>query len=493
MMKQDTQMFFPERFLLCTTLNFRNTFIAIFLAISPIIFMPKATAGMFGISIPANYGKWFTQIYQLYLDNQDLIANARKLYTAYLTVSNTIDALEGLNSSDRATFTTRWRRNMRVLLETQIYFAIDEEIFQGRASVNQLLQEIVGLDFDDDGNATVNPNLIQALGIHIAGDRGYWEDAFLNARVPDFPTWFITDQEYVATTNRYLDRQEHLAFSSFRKQLKRAVSERILEDVARDPLLFLLCNGKSPCYSPFNFDALTAGVQWSWDQMLANMYDRSLPLHNPMPLEGELEVADGLTVSDYEQYLHRRVSSAVWRAMGEELKTKLTKTHLAFSRRCNEINAAVYDVQNLAKLLEDLVNPLDSFEPDASGSNVATLIATSLSISADGWAEEQAKMNSFFHGRISKKIETALSRAKEVKQKLLDTNQVFTSLLDQIAEVEGKQSHHSIVDGFINTNFTYATQSLVQNQTAPHSYVGSTPTMSWLSAQINDAILGGSQ
>ncbi|CAM2009610.1 hypothetical protein [Acanthopleuribacter pedis] len=475
--------FAPERIVLGATLNYRRLLLLLLLCCVPVATAPRAVAGMFGISIPANYGRWFTSIYQLYLNNQELIANARKLYTAYLAVSNSIDALEGLGAQDRETFTNRWRRNMRVMLESQIWFELDQHVFEGRDSVNELLQSVLGLTFDEAGRASIDPSRMEMLAIHIAGDRDYWENLFLDAPTPRFPAWFVTDQEFRETTSVYLDRQEEMAFSSFRDHMKEAVAQRILQDVADNPLLYLLCDGKTTCYSPFNFEGENGQVVWRWDQMLENMFATNIPLHDPMPLPGELEAADGVTISDFEQYLHRRVCAAVWRAMGREFKEKLARAHLSLSKRANEINAAVNDINSLVVFLEDLVTPLEDWTPESSG-HAAMLVATSLSISADGWAEEQAKQESFLHGVIRKRMDAAINRSMHVQRKLMDVNAVFTNLLDQIAKAEGKRSDHRVIDGYINQNFTATTETLRRNRTPPHSLIGGTQTMQWLAMQI---------
>lgn len=485
-----TPFFAPEQVLLCAKVNCRSLLLLLMLMVAPVATAPRAAAGMFGISIPANYGQWFTSIYQLYLNNQELIANARKLYTAYLAVSNSIDALEGLGAQDRETFTNRWRRNMRVLLESQIWFELDQHVFDGRTSVNQLLQEVLGLTFDEEGRAAIDPSRMEMLAIHISGDRDYWENLFLDAPVPDFPTWLVTDQEFMETTSVYLDRQEDMAFSSFQDQMKQQTAQRILEEVADNPLLYLLCDGRTTCYSPFNIDGERGEVVWTWDQMLENMYGRDIPLHHPMPLPDELAAADGVTISDYGPYLHRRVCAAVWRAMGREFKDKLAWAHLSLSKRANEINAAVNDINNLVMFLEDLVTPLEDWTPQSEG-HAAMLIATSLSISADGWAEAQAKSESFLHGVIRKRMDAAVNRSRRVQQQLMDTNRIFTNLLDQIAKVEGKKSRHALVDGFVNRNFAATTESLRRNRKPPHVLAGDTPTLRSLSAQIAARIQEG--
>lgn len=409
--------------------------------------VPSARGGIFGISIPANYGKWFTQIYQIYLDNQDLIANARKLYTAYKRVSNSIDALEGLVGDDKEAFKERWQRNMRVLLETQIWFQVDQSVWgEDQNGINEVLTNLLGLQFDENGNVSMDPSLIGMIGLQAVGDESYWRDHFDTAQVPELPLWLITEEIYEKTLRGVLSNQSGRAWRDMSSLASFWLRTEVSHNISRDPLTYLDCSRRSTCYSPFNFSGDGSGLTYTWEEMLRNMYDRSIPLHNPHPLEGELDF-QGAVIRNFDNYLHRRISSAVWLGMGEDLLKKVKRVHASFTKKCNEINGVIYDIQNLVRLIESLLTPLDGW--DTTTDSISMIIATSLSITGDGAADEMAKRESFFNGVIKKKLDVALERSASVKTKLSDSNAIFANLIKQIEGVKTtRNKQHAKVQTF---------------------------------------------
>jgi len=478
--------FCPILWVLSVPINFQVLSVRVAPFLLFFMLISRSFGGIFGISVPANYGQWFTSIYQTYLGNQDLITNARRAYTAYLAVSNAVDALGELDGATREEFTTRWRRNMRVMLETQLWFEVDESLWGGGevgGAVGEVLTDLLGLSFDETGNVSINPSLIETLAIKVGTDADYWEQRFLDTSMPILPDWFFSRAVYLDVSGDFLSNQTGMAFESFQQALRDRMTTELLTMVSSNPLWFLSCEDKSPCYSPFNFYQGSSGdeVSWSWSEMLANMYDTSLPLHSVNPLPGEL-VYEGRFISEYGQYLHRRVCSMVWREMGRELKSKLTKLHSSFVTKCNEINATIYDIQDLVKFMEDVMVGAEEWDATASG-GLGMLIATALSINADGAAEEHAKRESFFRGTIQKRMTLALERTKEVKEKLNQTNALFTNLIDQMDAAGASSESSDTVNAMINQNILHTTDSLKRTERLPHTYLG-TEVMTRMSRKI---------
>lgn len=456
--------------LLSLPLNFQLLFRDGFLVVMVLVVLGRVNGGIFGISIPANYGQWFGQIYQIYMDNQDLITNARRAYMAYQSVSDSVNGLKEMGLGDQEVFKDRWRRNMQALLASQIWFAVDEAVWDGpNGTANQLVTELLGLRFGEDGRVAIDPNLIQGLALQLTADRSYWEQVFLNTEIPTLPSWFMTRTEYYTVSWEYVNNQTALAYTSFKQALQDRIHTRIMEDLAQNPTWFLSCESSNEdCYSPFSF-AATSGVPvptWSWDETVAMMFDRNHPVHNPNPLPGEL-VLDGNLIVAYDAYFHRRVCSVVWRQMGIELREKLTRVHSAFRAKCHELNAAIYDVEYLVKFLEDSMTPLMNWDP-SSDNGMAMTLATALDIMAGGAVEEQATRTSFFQGGIRMRLNAALTRSREVKRRLQETDALFVNLLRQI---EAKAEQPSVVDGLVQRNFAAYAASM-RSTIPPHNYLG---------------------
>lgn len=473
-------MFLPIKPLLCIPVNFKKLCL-----VAGVIIMGMQTmeskGDMFGIEIPANYGQWFTTIKNLYLKNQHVITKAREMYVAYLAVSNTIDALEELNEQDKQTFKTRWRNNLRVLLETQIWFQVEQAMFEGDNGVNQLLQGVLGLQFNADGQATIAPETMEAFSLTIAGDSDYWRDIFLNSSAIVWPRWFYTGQDYVQTVLPYLQSPAEKAFCNLARELQANVSARIYDEVQEHPLMFLSCAGYDPCWSPFNWDSGSAGVVWTWEEMLDNMYRRSNALHAIGPLKGEL-VFSGQHVVDFDQYIHRRLCSAVWRAMGRELLDKIRELRLYFGKRRYEIRACIHDVEYLCRFLQDATSPVDSWNT-SSGS--VTKFALALTLGASGKSEEYAKFRSFIDGAIKNKLEIALDRAKECEVKLAETDALFMDLLNQIDAAQGRGRDNRYLDSLVRLDFVRISDALARSE-RPETRVGYNDSMRRLTVVMRD-------
>jgi len=477
-------MFCPEKIILTCRLRFSSCCLLLGI-LAMLAGSPAARAGWLGISIPANYGNWFTSIYKLYLQNQDLIANARKLYTAYLTVSNTIDALEGFNEASKNQIKQRWRTNMQTLLATQILFQVDQSLLESnQMSTSELLTQILGLTIDEQGNVAISPELVEMAAISLTADGDYWADQFAQARRPALPGWFVTQEEFGQRYQPFLDDQVGHAFKDFNEDLAETISNRIMADVGANPLLYLTCDGRADCWSPFNFDASGSRV-WSWDEMSAMMFDPHHEIHSPLPLDGELELSpNGSRITNYDQYLHRRVCSLVWRSMGRELDHKLRSFHRSYRKRCREILTLVHDIDFLAAIIENSIGAVEDLSHQGGGGSAAMIIATALDISAGGKADDQAKMTSYISGYLNKKLTAAKERALKVKQRLLEQDQLFVNLHDQI---KAQRATRSNVDPLVSRRGPTLLAGMVRNQVPPYALANSA-TLEDLSAKIAERV-----
>ncbi len=438
-------------------------------------------AGLFGISVPANYGTWFTNIHQLYLSHQDLVANARALYTAYLAVSSALDALEGMNAADQQAFRARWRRNLQVMLEAQVWFEIDAAATGGDRSVNQLVQQLLGLRLDGEGRAAVDPASIRTLALSLTADRQRWAQALAGAPPPRLPEWLATEADRRRITREFVERPVALAFESYRARLAEAATQRFFDAVRQNPLAYVECSGRAPCWSPFNLGASAAPAR-DWPEMLALMYDRGHPLHAPLPLPEE-RAGDGAAL-DVAQYLHRRVCAALWRTLGMALRDKLARFHALFQRRCRDLQVAVRDIQFLVRFLQDSVTPLSEW-PTGDASALALVAATAMSVNAGGLAKAQGRMRSWVDGYLAKKAAIALDRAREVKERVKALDALFADLLAQIDAVRKQSQPDEGLDGLVlDGDMGRTLQSLTVNAAPPHAYLSSTAAMERLSARI---------
>ncbi len=444
-----------------------------------------SVAGMFGVSIPANYGQWFTSIYQLYVKNQELVANARRLYTTYLSVTQTLDALEGMGSA-RDAFTDRWERNVRVLLQANIYWQLDEQIMDGSFDVRALLRQLFGIDFQDD-RVSIRPELINLATIAIAADEDKWSQYLIGQGEPVFPTWFAPDDLLRAMADQFLTEQARNAYTSLGRDFQREASRRVYEQILQNPMLYLACGDHDPCWSPFADFSGGAAVARSWEEMLEMMYDRSHELHDPLPIDGELETNE-LTLASYDQYLHRRVCSAVWLALGREIKDKVHKVAHSFSRKRYEISAAIADAQYLARFLQDVLQPLDSWEP-GGGTSLAAVFATSFLLDADGESKALAKSKSWIDGMINKKLAVVLERAEEVGEQIDEYIVIFERILGDIEAAQSRGRPPGHYRRWVLDPETRA-WSLYYSTRPPYGLINNPPAAQGLSRKLHQA-LGG--
>jgi len=440
-------------------------------------------AGLFGISIPANYGTWFTNIHQLYLDHQELIANARKLYTAALGITSALDALEGIDGNDQAAFRNRWRKNLRVMLEAQIWFEVDERFMEGDQSVNQLVQDLLGLQLDGEGRAAIDPASIQTLALSLTADRQQWSQTLASAPIPNLPEWLVTEEDFANVMREFIDRPIELAYESPREWMARAATKRFFDKVSQNPLAYVECSGRSPCWSPFGLGEATPPER-DWPEMLKLMYDQSQPLHSVLPLPSERGVFGGEAV-DIDQYLHRRVCAALWLSLGASLEEKLTRLHAFFQRRCRDLMVATHDIQFLVRFLQNSVTPLSEWKVGES-TTLALILATALSIDADGAAKTQGKMKSWVDGFVAKKAKIALDRAKEVKERLTALNAIFKELLEQIAKAREGHEEDPGIEAMVMTGHhaERILRSLTHNDVPIHAYVSSSVMMERLAGKV---------
>jgi len=466
--------------LLSTRINFTRVFLTVLVLTLPTIGSVSLFGGMFGISIPANYGKWFTSIYNLYVQNQDLIMNARKLYTTYLSVTQAIDALEGFGEA-REIFQDRWETNVRVLLEANIYWTLDEDILEGSFDVRSLLRQLFGVDFDDD-QVTIKPELINLATVAIVGDPSKWS-SFLIDHGPGFGSWFAPDDLLRAMANEYLGDQARYAYTNMGRKYQERVKQLVYERIVDNPMAYLLCDDQEyPCWSPF---FSPEGTAWSWDQMLIHMYDYSSDLHQPFPLDDE--VTSSGTLADYDAYLHRRVCSAVWKALGYEIKDKVESVHRSFARKRFQISAAIADAQYLARFLQDVLYPLDNWNP-TTNTSLAKTFATSFLIDADGGSKEISKARAWLDGVIDKKIDIVLTRAEEVGQQMDSYLTVFQRVLDDIEKSE-KRGHRSRGSRWFLNPQTHA-WSLYHSNRPPASLINETPAFKDMANRVREAVGG---
>jgi hypothetical protein len=250
----------------------------------------------------------------------------------------------------------------------------------------------------------------------------------------------MPDNLFAEVVRETLSDQSHNGYNDVIGTIRREASDRIYQRITSNPMLYLNCAGFEPCWTPF-YDPAASGetpLAWSWEEMLELMFDHSHELHDPMPLPGEV-VYDGSRAVEYDQYLHRRLCSAVWRALGQEIKEKIMAVHHSFAKRRQEIQAAVADVRYLSRYIQNLIEPLDNWAV-GDGISLAKIFATSFKINADGVAQRLAEAKSFIDGMINKKLAIVLERAEEVGEQVDGYLVLFDKIRSDIitAEKEGR-------------------------------------------------------
>lgn len=435
-------MFAPEIWFMRIRINL----LAVLLCGVLVLGVPRLTGGMFGISIPANYGNWFANMGKLYLEHQHYLAKAREIMVVALTVSQTVKALENMDGATREEFVSRWRRNARTILQANILFQLDQEFFDGNEGVTVLLSDVLGIRRVGE-SYTLDPGNMKVLGLSILANED-WVSDFNTGRVPLLPTYLVTKSAFDLAANEALSDQKRFAFSPFGKKLTYTISNGIWERILANPMAFLNCAGFSPCWSPF-------GRQWTWPEMEENMFGRG-DLHSPLPLADEL-LYEGEQIRDMDPYIHRRLSAHLWRKMGLELKEKLDRLYVHLQKSHRDLVGAVHDVENLVKFVQQSMAPLDSWD-SLGNANLASVIATGLSLSGGGTTAQMAKFRSFIDGMIAKKIDVVLQRTREVQTRVDFLLHIVKDLKDQIAGYRGGRRRQTYQRWFYQQTGNVATE-----------------------------------